>query len=77
MTPPSIGHIVIFESAEVFNGATKHPAIITRVWGPECVNLQVFPDCAPPFVKTSVMLDSEANANGYGTWRWPERLPTF
>jgi hypothetical protein len=38
------------------NGATEHPAIITRVWGHDMVNLTVFPDDVPPTTRTSVKL---------------------
>lgn len=48
-----VGDIVLFNSYHS-NGVDAHPAIVTRVWGPDCVNLQVLPDCGAPFVKTSV-----------------------
>ena len=36
------------------NGSNVHPAIVTRVWTQDCVNLQVLPDGREPFVATSV-----------------------
>lgn len=77
---PSIGRIVIFTSAERHNGETKHPAIITRVWTRDCVNLTVFPDAELPFPRTSVVYDEAPEkglsgvANAYGSWSWPERV---
>jgi hypothetical protein len=37
-----------------FNGSKHHPAMITRVWSDNCVNLVVFPDANAPFTATSV-----------------------
>jgi hypothetical protein len=53
-----VGQIVVFyqgdQEASLGNGAMKHPAIITRVWGPDMVNLTVFPDCGSVTDRTSV-----------------------
>jgi hypothetical protein len=45
------------------NGSSEHAAIVTRAWdskntfdGPVTVNLTVFPDCAEPTCRSSVML---------------------
>lgn len=55
---PKVGAIVIFHQPEgedsMGNGARKHPAIITRVWGPDCVNVKVLPDCGSVVDRTSV-----------------------
>ncbi len=47
------------------NGASEHPAVITRPWsgndtddGPVAVNLTVFPDCGEQTCRSSVMLFS-------------------
>lgn len=69
---PSLGRIVLFGN-ELSNGALEHPAIITRVWSDACVNLLVFPDCAPPVAKTSVPLRPEGAESTY-YWRWPDRV---
>lgn len=84
---PSIGRIVLVQTAETYNGANVHPAIINRVWGDNdpaaargafvCVNMTVFPDCASPFSMTSVQLfETEEEARGSGgrhvAW-WPAR----
>ncbi len=61
------------------NGTRLHPAIITNVWGPDCVNLIVFFDAVGPQVKTSMSrLPDEAFADGVhctnSGWRWPPRV---
>lgn len=56
MTTPSIGRTVIFRSSQSHNGADRHPAVVTRVWGPAMVNLCVFPDGTTPRPETSVTL---------------------
>lgn len=79
---PSIGRIVIVETAADYNGTNRHPAIINRVWGdgePQpgadgvnpptsvCVNVTVLPDCGMPFSMTSIALHhSEADAMQIG-----------
>jgi hypothetical protein len=50
-------------------GAEHYPAVITRVWSPTCVNLQVLADAGTPFAVTSVTC-----GRGERTWRWPARV---
>lgn len=88
---PSIGRIVIYvvgdyETAfEGFpfdgpNGTREHPAIITRAWSDDCVNLHVFFDANPSGVRMSVMrlpelpegVERDPGATG---WKWPVREP--
>lgn len=57
-----VGDIVLFRGG-VSNATQVHPAVVTRVWAQNCVNLQVLPDCGTPYVETSVMRDDSA---------WPE-----
>lgn len=79
----SIGRMVIVQGIHS-NGATEHPAVITRVWSghdtdeaPVCVNLTVFPDSAPPMMRSSVPLYSTAalaaNQAALVAY-WPERV---
>ena len=61
------------------NGTRFHPAIITRVFTDECVNLIVFFDAKGQEVKTSMcLLPDEVFAEGMhctnSGWRWPERV---
>ena len=71
---PSVGRIVLFRS-EHSNGIDEHPAVINRVWSPDCVNLTVFPDCGAPVCKTSVV-QNESLTEGHQAhaWRWPPRV---
>lgn len=50
---PCLGEIVLVGTSERYNGSNEHPAIVTRVWNENCVNVTVLPDCAPPFMMTS------------------------
>lgn len=54
MQTPSIGRTVIVRNHGL--GIGDAPAIVTRVWGPKCVNLQVLPDGNSPACKSSVPL---------------------
>jgi hypothetical protein len=66
MTTPSIGRTVIYRWNQSTNGADRHPAVITRVWGPAMVNLMVFFDAAVPRPETSVTLfNDEWEADEY------------
>jgi len=63
----AIGRIVRF----VDPGTGIAPAIITKVWSPECVNLIVFfdSDSVPVGRWTSVLYN--ASGSGPSTWHWP------
>lgn len=70
---PTVGRIVLFRSQrhlDMGNGALEVPAIVTRVWGPNCVNLQVFRDAEPPAPVTSVMYDDGEQLSVHAGWRW-------
>ena len=80
---PSIGRIVhyVLATSDVERNAGEHrPAIITRVWRDECVQLQVFTDgpndeaheaAGGTLWRSSVSFnDSEKPGR---TWHWPER----
>ena len=70
---PSVGRIVLFRK-EPSNGATEHPAIITRVWSDICVNVTVFLDYGAPFNATSVNHEEDVNSATNPAWRWPPRV---
>jgi len=60
---PAIGRIVhLIGPYAVSNGADVAPAIITRVWSPEMVNVTAFPDCggAQPATSVKLVADEEA-----------------
>ena len=71
---PSIGRIVIFHCDEnqkksINNFQNDAPAIITAVWGEECVNLKILLDGTENLWFTSVTLGT-----GERQWSWPERV---
>lgn len=54
---PKVGQTVKFvlaENEKLANGHREQAAIVTAVWGPECVNLKVFLDCGETVDRTSV-----------------------
>lgn len=71
--PPTVGRIVHYFPDQ--DTANPLAAIVTRVWSPTCVNLQVFEDgSSPSRVKdatTSVQLRDESNKKN--VWDWPAR----
>lgn len=65
---PFIGRVVHF----IHPASREHwPAMITRVWSDECVNLHVLPDNGPAFCVTSIELDTEREEPR--SWHWPEK----
>jgi hypothetical protein len=77
---PSVGRIVIARVEPVWNnGADLCPAIITRVWGDEMINVKLLPDGPQDVVwRTSVPLCAdEASARAHADERavfWPGRV---
>lgn len=72
---PTVGRVVLFRSQdpELTGGAPEVPALITRVWSDQTVNLQVMRDGhgATPIGVTSVMYAEDFEASGqYAGWRW-------
>ncbi len=63
---PSIGRIV---HVTTDSAGTVEPAIITRVWTENCINVTLFPDCADPHPMTSLV-----QGNGTHEWYWPPRV---
>jgi hypothetical protein len=71
---PSLGDIVVVPvDPGDNNGARIAPAIITRVWNPDCINVRVVLDGAGTLWRTScVRVDSLPAANGSNhVWTWP------
>ena len=89
---PSIGRIVRYYEGDAeaplgqqnrywsgTNGTRYHPAIITRVWSDDCVNLTIFLDHNGVVMRSSaVRLPDEVFADDVhcsnSGWRWPERV---
>lgn len=70
---PSIGRIVLYR-ARAPEKDCMYPAIITRVWNDEMVNLEVFgsaegPDSVQGRYPTSIKRGDER-----GQWCWPPRV---
>ena len=66
-------------TAKGTNGTRFHPAMITRVWSDDCVNLLVFLDAKGTEVKSSATrLPAEMFVDGIhcvnSGWIWPERV---
>lgn len=55
---PKIGDMVVYkaQSHEEYDGVAEHPAVVTRVWGPEMVNVKVFFGNGPVEDRTSCNL---------------------
>lgn len=80
---PSIGRIVhyVLASTDSPRNAGEHrPAIITRVWSDECVQLQVFtdgPNDEAEGDQGGLLWRSSVSMNDVEkpgrTWHWPER----
>lgn len=90
---PTIGRIVHYvqRNPHAADGVRNEPAtfihlpaIITAVWSPSCVNLQVFTDknnsepnsgegTTPPEMKWITSVSEDATAQTARSWHWPER----
>mgnify|MGYP007007269948 CR=1 FL=1 len=55
MQTPTIGRIVIVKGFSS-NNSDEQPAVVTRVFAPDYVNLMVMPDAGSPVARTSVRL---------------------
>lgn len=74
---PSVGRIVIVKvDPKRNNGADVAPAVITRVWAPDLVNLKVLKDAEQDAWMTSVkLLDTAEDAAGQvHVCYWPPRV---
>jgi hypothetical protein len=69
---PTVGRIVLVRGPGVLPGEPMRelPAIVTRVWGQNCINATVFNDSHVQQV-SSIMFGSDLeNVSGYANWRW-------
>lgn len=76
MTPHVGGIVIVKVDPKRNNGADVAPAIITRVWAPDRVNLKVLKDAEQDEWLTSVLLvDTAEDADGRPhTCYWPPRV---
>ncbi len=68
---PTLGRIVIFhldekQSQVMNNNQPDAPAIVTAVWGDECVNLKIIHDGIHNSWRTSATMGDKP-----GQWSWP------
>lgn len=72
---PTVGRVVLYRPTDdqrTLGGDGEYwPAVVTRVWSAECVNLHVLTDAAAAFPVTSVMREREDGQAR--VWRWPAR----
>lgn len=72
---PTIGRIVLFRDrvyTDVY-GLSEFPAIVTRVWDTNVVNLLVFVDGLGTKVESSVVYNENVAGQDAHSWRWPPR----
>lgn len=70
---PTVGRVVLFRARNpelMGNSAPEVPAIITRVWPSNAVNLQVMRDGAPAIPVCSVQFDDGEVLQAPAGWRW-------
>lgn len=73
---PTIGRIVLYRNKDYgIYEQTEFPAIITRVWDSQCINLTVFVDGCSPKFENSVPYKEEIATEDQHNWRWPPILP--
>lgn len=76
MPTPSLGQIVLVPAdPAVNNGADTAPAVITRVWTDDVVNVRVLLDSDAVQWRTSVTYtESLDTAQHLNYWTWPPRV---
>lgn len=69
---PSVGRIVLVRGAYVLPGdpSRELPGIVTRVWGQNCINVQVFGDSDAGHVTSVTYSEDPAEPMPYAGWRW-------
>lgn len=70
---PTVGRVVLVRGAYVNDDepTREFPALVTRVWSDNCINVHIFNERDGGLVATSVTYNSdpESHAN-YVAWRW-------
>lgn len=68
---PSLGRIVWYRERRDDGFLDECPAIITKVWSNNCINVTVFRDMQEPLPKSSVVYSDADNMDGsYSTFCW-------
>jgi hypothetical protein len=78
MTKPSLGRIVLYSVDPARNASLPvAPAMITRVWSDDEVDLMIFPVTGQPYAATSIKLHARepepAKLTIHQAW-WPPRV---
>lgn len=75
MQTPSVGRVVhVAVNPDTNNGQDYAPAIITRVWGPDTVNVSAILDTPTgPMQMTSVKLHEDRPGDAFHAAWWPPR----
>lgn len=68
---PSVGRIVLVRGKLVLPGEPirEVPGIVTRVWGQNCINIQIFADGTTGHLTSVPFVDGENEAVEFA-WRW-------
>ncbi|MEU9380014.1 hypothetical protein AB0D38_02940 [Streptomyces sp. NPDC048279] len=76
MPKPSLGRVVLVPAdPAVNNGADTAPAIITRVWNDDVVNVRVLLDSDAIQWRTSVKYVNDLGGLAHThAWTWPPRV---
>lgn len=78
MQTPTLGRIVLVKGDRVMsNGSRVHPAIVTRVFSPDVINVMVMPDARTPEPQTSVHLVADEVAADDWLATHPHQLAAF
>lgn len=70
---PTIGRIVLVRGSSVLPGnpVREVPAIVTRVWGQNCIDVTIFKSGQDGVMQmTSVMFNNDTEENELAAWRW-------
>jgi hypothetical protein len=72
---PSLGHIVLVAMDPASNnGAPTSPAVITRIWPNDLINVRALPDAPTPTkAMTSLSYVDTVDDLAPGRWTWPPR----
>lgn len=73
---PTLGRVVFFCLPDGPNKGEERAAHVTRVWGPNCVNLRVELDGTNDTGSSDWVTSVTENTGGApleGQWRWPPR----
>jgi hypothetical protein len=70
---PTIGRIVLFRDKSYTDiyGLPEYPAIVTRVWDTNVINLTIFIDGLSPKFESSVVYNEQVSDSDAHCWRWP------